>query len=58
MQNEKKLQTNKKETYTDKKFITLTHHNKPTQKIAKCFNKLEYNIAYTTNNSLQRQLTN
>ena len=33
----KKLQTNKKETYTDKKLIILTHHNKSTQKISKSF---------------------
>ena len=33
----RKLQPNKKETHTDKKFITLTHHNKSTQKIAKSF---------------------
>ena len=36
-----------KETHTDKKFITLTHHNKSTEKIAKSLKKLEYNIAYT-----------
>ena len=29
----RKLQTNKKETHTDKKFIILTHHNKSTQNI-------------------------
>ena len=28
----RKLQNNNKETHTDKKFITLTHHNKSTQK--------------------------
>ena len=27
-----KLQNNNKETHTDKEFITLTHHNKSTQK--------------------------
>ena len=49
---------NNKETHTDKKCITLTHHNKSTQKIAKTIKKLEYNIAYTTNNTLKRHLTN
>ena len=43
----------------DKKFITLTNHNKYTQKITKSLKKkLEYNIADTTNNTLQRNLTN
>ena len=39
------MQTNKKDTHTDKKFI------------AKSIKKLEYNIAYTTNNTLKRHLT-
>ena len=30
----------------------------PHKKIAKSFKKLEYNIAYTTNNTLKRHLTN
>ena len=54
----RKLQNNNKETHTDKTFITLTHHNKSTQKIAKTIKKLEYNIAYITNNTLKRHLTN
>ena len=48
---------NKKETYT-KKIITLTHDNKSTHKMAKSFRKLEYNIAYTTNNTIQTHLIN
>ena len=61
MQNEETCKpTRKKLTQTKhfKKFITLTHHNKSTQKIAKIIKKLKYNIAYTTNNTLKRHLTN
>ena len=50
----RKLQTNKKETHTGKKFITQQF----IQKIAKSFKKSEYNIAYTTNNTFKRHLTN
>ena len=35
----RKLQNNNKETRTDKKSITLTHHNKSTQKMAKTIKK-------------------
>ena len=51
-------QTHKKDSHTVKKFITITHYNRFTQKIAKSFKKREYNIAYTTKNSLKRHLKN
>ena len=57
MQNEENCKPIRKK-HTDKKTITLTHHNKSTQKIAKTIKKLEYIIAYTTNNTLKRHLTN
>ena len=41
----------------NKKYITLTHHNKSTKKIAK-IKKLKYNISYTTNSTLQKDVTN
>jgi hypothetical protein len=43
---------------TTEKYITLIHHHKPTQKIAKRFKELRHNIAFTTNNTIQRHLTN
>ena len=57
MQNEENCKPIRKK-HTNKTFITLTHHNKSTQKIAKSIKKLEYNIAYTTNNTCKRHLTN
>ena len=55
------MQTTIQETPTanNKKYLTLTHHNKSTQKIAKGLKKkLKYKIGYTTNNTLQRHFTN
>ena len=40
MQNEENYKPIRKKTHTDKKFITLNHHNKSTQKIAKSLRKL------------------
>jgi hypothetical protein len=48
MQNEE-IANQKERNSHRQKFITLTHHNKSTQKRAKSIKKLEYNIAYTTN---------
>ena len=56
----KRLQAHIQETAIDnnRKYITLTHHNKSTQKLAQRFKKLKYNIANTTNSTLQTYLTN
>ena len=49
------VETPKSETLTDnKKYTTLTHHNKTTQKIDKSFKNLRYAIVYTTNNKLPK----
>ena len=39
-----------------KKYITLTYENKNTHKIASSFRKQKYNVAYRTENTLQRHL--
>ena len=54
MQKEENYKTIIKKLTQTKKFMTLTHHNKSTQKIAKTIKKLEYNIAYTTKKHLQK----
>ena len=41
------MQASKRENHTDKRFITLTDHNKSTQKIDKSFRKLENTTKHT-----------
>ncbi|KAJ4430754.1 hypothetical protein ANN_19345 [Periplaneta americana] len=54
-QNHKK-QKNTTQTHEHKKYFTLTYENRNTHKIAISFKKLNYNIAYRTNNTLQKHL--
>ncbi|KAJ4433893.1 hypothetical protein ANN_16206 [Periplaneta americana] len=51
-----KKHKNTTQTQEQKKYITLTYENKNTHNIATSFKKLNYNIAYRTNNTLQKHL--
>ena len=53
---EETLNQYKRNTHKQQKYITLIHHNKSTQKIAKRCKKHKYNIVYTINNTLHQGL--
>lgn len=51
-----KKHRNTTQTQERKKYIALTYENKNTHKIVTSFRKLNYNIAYRTQNTLQKHL--